>query len=232
MARTKSADEVRAEHLAAMGSDLGEVFTVLSNELTLLSWQFQQLSELYGGDGKRHEVMNRAAPFFFWLLQRSWWDESLLGITRLVAPKESLGKKNLTFQQLPDLIGDPTLKASIDANVQGVVKRAAFAKAWRDKRIAHRDLDHSLDRAPAPLPPATHADVAAVLRDLATILNDVQAHYLKSTTIYEKAPITHGVMDLLYVVRDGLRREELRQERLEKHGEYRPEEWDDDAPPL
>jgi HEPN superfamily AbiU2-like protein len=135
----RSADEVRAKNVAAMGNDFGEVFTVLSNELTFLSWQFQELSELYGGP-LRLEVMNRAAPFFFWLLQRTWWDEVLLGITRLLAPKQSMGKANLTFQQLPELIGNQTLRAKVEKQVGDVVALGAFATAWRNKRIAHRDL--------------------------------------------------------------------------------------------
>lgn len=38
-----------------MGQELGEIFTVLSEELTMLTWQFQELGELYGGDGGRQE---------------------------------------------------------------------------------------------------------------------------------------------------------------------------------
>ena len=108
MTVTRSSDEVRADFIAKMGQDLGEVFAVLSYELTMLSWQFQELSELYGGE-QRAELMNAAAPFFFWLLQRTWWDESLLGITRLVAPKQSMGRTNLTIQQFPELIADAQL---------------------------------------------------------------------------------------------------------------------------
>jgi len=228
---TLSADEVRDKNVAAMGKELGELFTALSNELTFLSWHWQQFSDLYLGKQARFEVMNRAAPFFFWLLQRSWWEESLLGITRLVAPPESMGKANLTFQRLPGLIGDEELRAKTERLIKVVVSDSAFAKTWRNKRIAHRDLDLALKRSRVPLPPATHTHVERVLERLAQILNDVERHFANSSTIYHKSPITHGALDLLYVVRDGLRREEVRQKRLEK-GEYRPEDWDDDAPAL
>jgi hypothetical protein len=177
-------------------------------------------------------VMHRSASFFFWLLQRTWWDESLLGITRLLAPKESLGKANLTFQQLPELIDDAVLRDEIAAEVSAAVARASFAKEWRNKRIAHRDLAHSLDKAPSPLPPASLTDVADVLHELANILNDIEGHYCNATTLYERSPITHGVLSLLYTLRDGLRREELRQKHIEATGEYRPEDWDDAAAPL
>jgi len=227
---TRSSDEVRADFIAKMGQDLGEVFAVLSYELTMLSWQFQELSELYGGE-QRAELMNAAAPFFFWLLQRTWWDESLLGITRLVAPKQSMGRTNLTIQQFPELIADAQLRERVEKRVADVVGRADFAKAWRNKRIAHRDLEHSLDRAPEPLPPAGLEDVGGVLKDIGALLNEIESHYCNSTTLYEKLPITHGALSLLYVIRDGLRREEIRQKKLEKN-EYNPEDWDNDAPAL
>ena len=237
MARTRSADEVLADNIAAMGPDLGKVFTVLSNELTFLSWKFQELSELYGGDGRRHDVMNESAPFFFWMLQRSWWDDSLLGVTRLLPPKESgppkpVRQANLTFRRLPDLISDGTLRQQVTAKVDAAVARATFATDWRNKRIAHFDLDHSLDQAPTPLPPASLGDVREVLGDLADILNLIENHYFSgSSTLYLHSPITHGVMTLLYTVRHALSVDRARQERLER-GDIRPDDWLDSEPPL
>ena len=55
MSDNQSADDVRARNVKAMGQELGEIFTVLSEELTMLTWQFQELGELYGGDGGRQE---------------------------------------------------------------------------------------------------------------------------------------------------------------------------------
>lgn len=231
MSGNQSADDVRATNIAAMGQELGELFTVLSEELQMLTWQFQELSELHGGDGRRQELMNRVAPFFFWLLQNSWWEESLLSVTRLLAPKSSGGQPNLTFQRLSGLIGDTTLKSQTESLVSAIVAQAGFATEWRNKRIAHRDLSHSLKRASAPLPSASFSDVWLVLREMAKILNGIQGRYCQSTTWYE-SPITHGAMTLLYTLRDGVRREEVRLERLERDGEYRAEDWDDDAPAL
>ena len=229
---TLSPDEVRDRNLAAMGKDLGELFTALSNELTFLSWQWSQFADLYLDKKTRFDLMNRVAPFFFWLLQRSWWDEALLAVTRLIAPPKSMGKANLTFQRLPALIADLQLRPEIEALVQAVVTSAAFARAWRNRRIAHRDLDLALKRSAVPLPPANYTDIDKIIEDLATILNRIELRLSNATTIYRKAPITYGATDLLYVLRDGVRREELRQRRLEKGEEYRPEDWDDDAAPI
>jgi len=213
-----------------MGNDLGELFTALADDLTFLFWQWQSFSELYHDKKTRFEIMNRAAPFFFWVLQRSWWDEALLSVTRLVAPPQSMGQPNLTFRRLPAAITDPHFSAEIADAVSSVVGKAEFAKTWRNKRIAHRDLDVALKRA-QPLPPAKWGEVDVVLHDLVDILNRIQMRYLNGTTMYARAPIVHGSKDLLYLLREGLRRDEVRQQKLEK-GEYQNEDWDDDAPPI
>jgi hypothetical protein len=230
MSRSHSADEVRDRYIAAMGDELGEVFSVLSNEVTLLCWQFDELSELSGGTPKRLELMNRTASFFFWLLQRTWLDETLLGITRLVAPLASSGQANLTIRQLSQLVTDTALKTRVGKMIDVVVMQSAFAGQWRNKRIAHRDRTYALNKA-GPLPPVKLKDIEKVLDGIADILNVVDAHYCDSTTLYRNGLITHGVRDLLYVLRDGTRFEDARQKRIDS-GEVRPEDWEDGAAAL
>lgn len=228
---TISADEVLAKNIAAMGDDLGELFTALSTELTFLYWLWEQFADLYLANQRRFEVMNTAAPFFFWLLQRSWWDETLLAISRLVATPKSMGQSNLTFQRLPDLITDTVLRANVETLIRAAVDYAEFAKTWRNKRIAHRDLALALKRPVVPLPSAGQKHVEKVLEGLAEILNEIQGHFSNSSTMYRKAPVTHGALDMLYVLRDGIRLEKLRHEHLDKN-DYCPEEWHDDEPSL
>src|SRR5258708_37492674 len=102
----------------------------------------------------------------------------------------------------------------------------------RIKRRAHGDLAVLLKITPKQLPAATHAQVIEVLDGLANILNDIQLHYANATTMYRNAPITGGALELLYVVRTGFRREDIRQQRLQNGEAYRPEDWDDDLPAL
>jgi hypothetical protein len=226
-----AAPEDRREAGPGMPETLAEHFIVLSHELTLLGWQWQQYAELFAGSPARLALMNGAAPFFFWLVQRTLWEEMLLGISRLVGPTRSMGRDNLTIAHLPELIADEGLRSDISVLVSRVVDRAAFAKAWRNKRLAHRDLDLSLGKATEALPEAQKEELAGIIANLAAILNKVENYYLRSMTMYRNSPITGGGLDLLYVLRDGARREDIRQKRLEA-GEYIPEDWNDDAPAI
>ena len=230
MSENLSAEQVRAENIAAMGTVLGELYTALRNELIFLCWRWEQYVDLFGEKPARVELLNRSAPFFFWVIQQVLWEDTLLAITRITGPVRSVGKDNLTVRRLPALVV-AEIRRGVEARVDQVVQKADFAKDWRNRHIAHRDLALALGRAPEPLAPASRASIDKVLDDLAKLFNALSNHYLRSTTAYRGHSPTDGALALLHTIRDGLRREEIRQKHLEE-GDYQPDEWDDDAPPL
>ena len=229
MAESKSGNEALAADVATMGPDLGALYHVLSAELTWAYWRWRQYVSLFGSGQRRLDILDSSAPFFFYIIQRTLWFETLLGIARLAGPEVSLGKQNLSIRQLPPLISDPTLKATVASEVDKAVAAGQFAIDWRNRHIAHRDLDLSLNRSPKPLPPASQQEVEAALLAIATTLNLLQSKLQGSTTVYTFSSSSQGAEALLSVLRDGLRREELRQRKLEQ-GKYDPEDWNDDLP--
>jgi hypothetical protein len=106
------------------------------------------------------------------------------------------------------------------------VEAAAFAKDWRDRHIAHRDLDLLLGRTATPLSKATKEKVDNALASIAALLNRLDLAFFDTTTVYDFIDPVGGCESLLFVLRDGLRREELRSKKLEE-GSYNPEDWDD-----
>ena len=231
MSRHHSTDEVRIAHVAALGQDLGELFTVLENALTLIFWRWQQYRALYGGGQARFDLMNGSGSFFFWTVQQMIWEDTLLAIARLTAGPKSAGKSHLTMQRVGTLISDTQLRASVQEQVDTLVRSTAFAKVWRDRRLAHRALDLAMGTAAQPLPPTSVPEVEDALTQMASILNAIGLHYMRSTTAFQNSPIIGGALDVLYAIRDGERVEALRQRHLEA-GEYRPEEWSDGDPAL
>ena len=226
MSSTLSAEQVRARNELAMGKELGALYTVLSNELVVLHWHWGQYIQLFASSSDRVTLLNRAAPFFFWIVQETTWEATLLSITRLTAPPSSLGKPNLTIQRLPALLDDERVRREVQELVDAAVASATFAKDWRNRHIAHRDLDLSLGRAAQPLAAATKAAVDKSLALLAEVLNHIDMHYFDATMHYDVLDQGGGAESMLYVIRDGLRREELRDQRL-KDGQYDPADWDD-----
>ena len=218
MSNVESAEQVKQRRIQVMGQELGEIFHTLSNELTWLHFRWAEYVALYGKSAKRVELMNRAAPFFFAILQDVAWHDVLLSIARFVDPAESMGKKdkaNLSIRALSPLTADATLRAKVEDLVQKARVAAEFAVDWRMRRLAHRDLAVALNRHPQPLKSANRLKVKEALESLAAVLNEMNRHYFDSTTwfdISEGEP--GGAITLLERLRDGVKAHEARLQRM------------------
>ena len=68
---------------------------------------------------------------------------TLLNLARMTDPAFSMGRKdkaNLSLQALPDLVKDTGLKSTVAELIDNALKATEFARDWRDRFIAHRDL--------------------------------------------------------------------------------------------
>lgn len=226
-----SPDQVLAENIAAMGEELGQLYTSLSNELTWAYWSWGEFVELYASKPSRVRLVNRAAPLFFHVVQESLWDTALLGIARLAGPLRTRGKENLSVLRLEPWFIESGLRAIGDKLFAEVRTHCAFALEWRNRRLAHRDLALALRRPAARLPAASKDRVDAALRSLAHVLNALDDHFCGAECAYELRSSGGGAVALLQVIRDGLRLEEHRIARA-RAGSYDPAEWGDGDPPL
>jgi hypothetical protein len=214
MATYRTSEEVKAEHIAKMGDQLGKAYNALYNEL---AWQFtkwRQYEELFGKKPERIDLLNEAAPLFFRLLQDTMWEDTLLHLARLTDAVASRGKENLTVRQLP-LLAEPALKGELEALVEAAVEKTDFAADWRKRHIAHRDFKRVLAERPDQLAPASRLKVKQALESLATVLNRIDQHYFGSETVYDLGSDYGDAVSLLYVLRDGLKAERARKLRLQ-----------------
>lgn len=67
----------------------------------------------------------------------------------------------------------------------------------------------------------------AALKAIADVLNAVEAHYADAGTAYDFAAARHGAVTLLYVLSDGLKAKEKREERL-KRGEISEDNYQEE----
>jgi len=227
MATWKSADESFTELKAAMGAELGELFHALSTELTWLHWRWKQYRILFGDKDSRIDIVNEAAPFFFRMVQDVFFEDTLLGIARLVGPPESAGKANLTITRLPPMIPSAPLRTKVEELIAKAKDSAAFAIDWRNRHLAHRDLDLALNASAAPLAPASRAAVEQALQALRDVLNHLDSTIRQTTTAYQMCPAIGDAEQALSVLRDGLLRERDRRLKWDK-GELHE---DDRSPP-
>lgn len=220
MSGYSTAEEVKQHHIDVMGEDLGSLYHALWNELAWLYSKWGEYVELFGTEPSRIGLINSAAGRFFRMVQDSFWEDFLLHIARLTDPPRTAEKENLTIRKLPDLITDEDLKDRLSSLIDAAVEKADFCRDWRNRHIAHKDLQLAMRTGAEPLMPASRAKVKEVMGSISDILNALSTHYMDSTTMFESIGDSGGALSLLYVLGDGLRAEKERQERL-KAGDYR-----------
>ena len=199
-------EEQRADCVRAMGPELGGVFHELGRELSWLHIKWQQQVALFGTSEEHIDIANEAAASFFYIVQNSLWEDTLLHIARLTEKTETMGNKkwkNLTLLQLPILVRDE-LQESITLLAQKVSLSTEFARDWRNRHIAHRDFDLAMNRSAKPLEGASGSKVRDALDAMAALMNEVDRAYRDSETRFEPIPPREGAEALLEVLREGL----------------------------
>lgn len=216
----RTADEAKCRCIEKMGEPLGTQYAALWQEVAWLHMKWAEFGELYSTKASRVDLLNKTAPTFFRIVQDIFFEDLLLHICRLTDPPTSVGqidRENLTICALPGLIEDSATKEAVTALVQIARQNTAFARDWRNRHIAHRDLDLALQRTPAtPLATATRTHVSNALNSIANVMNAAEAHYLDSETHFPAASTMQGASSLLHVLDDGLRAQSAREERLRR----------------
>ena len=211
-----SADETRQEHINRMGAELGPLYNALYNEVGWLHFKWAEYVVLFGTKPSRVELLNNAAPRFFRMVEDALWEDTLLHISRLVDSPKSAGKEKLSLLLLIDT-AEQHLPENVAARVRSLAdtarEKAEFCRDWRNRHIAHRDLDLALRDGARPLAPASRAKIKEALAAIAAVMNAFANHFLDTTVIYDHEGSPEGAIGLLYLVNDGLLAERARAER-------------------
>jgi hypothetical protein len=184
---SRTAEEAKNDSIAKMGKELGSIYSALWQEVAHLEGKWQQFLVLYGTNPERVDLLNDTAPYFFHLLQDILWENVVLHLARLTDPPTSLGKKdraNLSIQALPAFVTDQTFHGMVTTKVKVAIDATEFARDWRNRLLAHRDLSLAIDEHAKPLETATRDSARVALKAIEDVLNSVEAHYLSSETFY------------------------------------------------
>lgn len=214
MADQKSADRVQEEHLRVLGSKLGTVYHALYNEVTWLHAKWKQYRVLFGESPERVQLLNSVAGFFFRVIQDVLWEDVVLHVARLTDPPQSMGKDNLTLLRLPPLIDNARLSQNINSLVKTAKEEAFFARTWRHRHLAHRDLKLAVDAGAEQLPGISRENMEGALAAIRAVLNRVQGHYWDSEVAFTHFSAPGDAETLVYYLKAGAKAETRRRERL------------------
>jgi len=202
---THTAEEVRARCIAAMPDPLGALYFELRNQLVWLHLKWSSFCDLFAKDRTTIDLLNEAAPDFFGNLQRMMWEDVLMHLCRLTDPVKSAGKDTLTVQRISELVPEQQLSEKVAAYAANARERTQFARDWRNRRLAHRELPPLNGETHTPLARASRQHVEDALKGLRQTMNSVSEHYLGASTAYEHSiEALGGVASLLTRLRAGV----------------------------
>ena len=115
----------------------------------------------------------------------------------------------MTILNLPRLVEDPGKKAELDELVNTAKSKAEFCRDWRNRHIAHRDLDLLMNGSAKPLKTASGIQVRDGLDAIESVLNEVHLHYMGGSLAFSRNIGEAGnALSLLRLLHDGLRARE------------------------
>jgi len=215
MAETHTAEEVRAQCVAAMPAPLGELYFALWNQLAWLHLKWNDFRALFAESQETIDLLNEAAPDFFGNLQRMMWEDLLLHLCRLTDPVKSAGKDTLTVRRISELIPDQQLKVQVASEAENARDKTQFARNWRNRRLAHRELPPLAGETPNPLDPASRQHVEDALAALRQTMNTMAEHYLGAAVGYEHSiEALGGVTSLVSRLKMGVEARRAKLDRL------------------
>ena len=211
MDEAHTAADLLAAKRQKLPGDLADLHSQLGQDLTWLHLNWQEFKRLFAVSAKHVALLNATAPRFLARYEQAVWHDTLLHLCRLTDPPQSVGRDNLTIRRLIPLVTDSTLAARVKLEVEEAVRNTEFARDWRNRRLAHRNLAQALEPELYPLALASRAHVEAALASLCKVMNSVELHYKNSTTSYEHVIVYDSGADaLLYYLSSGLDAEETR----------------------
>ena len=161
--------DVRQEHMNLLGEEFGKVYHAVWTEWCSALMRYEEIRALFGTQ-EACDVLNRVAPRFFGDVQKLFWNDLILHVTRLT----DKNRRSLRVQSLERFLKDePTLLKRVRAHREAAVRAAAPVADWRNRRIAHRDRALAVDQTAEPLAKVDLDACKQVLDDIHAVLNAV-----------------------------------------------------------
>jgi len=203
-------------------SEIEEVFAEIKEEVIWVHGRWIIYRQLFLHSDKRIDLLNDVASAFFYMIQNLLLEEVQITLSKFTDPARSGKNENLSLEQLQERVeevGNPELSVKLRSVLNQLQDTCRSCRVWRNKQLAHLDLDTSLKLLPDALPAVTIEQIDAALEITREYLNLLERFYTESETGYEHF-IMHSDGDaLVEMLKLGLRYDELR--KLDKFS------WDD-----
>ena len=160
----------------AMGEQLGTEYFHLRTQVLWLHAKWSEYKELF--DPNEVEFLNRTAGVFFADVQRLMMSDILIHLCRVTDDATGNSRPNLTIRGLPLSVdqSEPHFMP-LWRSINVAVAAADYARTWRNRWLAHSDLELTTGGASNPLPSANAQGIENTLQKLSECLNLLASAY-------------------------------------------------------
>src|SRR5262245_56732242 len=154
-----------------MPGTAAELIEKIRNEIAFTAIEWKTFETLF--DDANTEVLQRAAPGFFMVVNMALQRDVFLALARLTDPARMGPHENISLRALIEALPshlDQKAVADLRARLETLERDAGSIRLYRMKVGAHNDLQHGLGRQ-AP-PTTARQAVQRVLEDASRILED------------------------------------------------------------
>lgn len=113
-------------------------------------------------------------------------------ICRLTDPPQIRGHKNLSLARLSLAIAEPNLRAQVSDLFTQSEADSEFARDWRNRHLAHRDLAKVQSPEAHALAGASRENIEKSLASMTAVLNCVLGHYEDAMHDYRASHVSYG----------------------------------------
>lgn len=216
---TNTPDQIKERFVVLMGDELGTIYYKLYNQVIFLHHQWITYLELFATEKVRLEILNKSAPYLFYMIQNGLFENIVMSIARITDPPASGKFQNLTLGLLPKYIVDENLKKEVELQIEWYVSKAVeFARELRNKKFAHQDYDLHTGSAVLQVL-SKKEDIEIALKSIRNLMNSITKHFDGSMTIFMQMSTNNGALGLLRTLQDGKNAQKY-VEKLERDGRF------------
>lgn len=168
-------------------SEFRQELDLINHALASAISRWKVYKGLFASDPQRVDVLNEASPMVSRVIQDALFSEILMRLCRLTDPAESGrgagARRNLSLFALERHLQGETRDQYRVASAAAKIS-TAFARDWRNRSIAHADVDVATERA--VLDDASVEGVENAFSQLAEALNVIHSGVFNSTFAYDK----------------------------------------------
>ena len=201
--RNQSAEEVKAEIIRVFPEGTGELFYELWSDVAHLHLDWQNYGSLYGTSPERIDLLNWAAPLFFALLDGILFHDIILAIARITDPATTGKFQNASIENSLKKLEthlDSSLARQFREGFADLSNHCKSVRDYRDKIIAHNDLDIALRYRADPLPGISRANIESTLEKIQKIMGDIEKHFRGTRTSYTHIFTSNDGETLIHVL--------------------------------